>query len=191
VLWRYQPHLNRRWSEGCRDVAVLHAEITRLGYRGSLRTVYRYLQPLRAAGAAAPVTIPPPKIGEVTSWLLRRTSDLDPRDQQMRTDLRARCAQLDSLAGHVTSFARMMTSRTGERDLAGWLKRAEADDQPELHFFATGIRQDLAAVTTGLTLRYSSGTVEGHVNHLKAIKRQVYGRASIGLLLKRVICHSA
>ena len=49
VLDRYQPHLHRRWTEGCRDAAVLHAEITALGYRGSLRTVYRYLQPLRAA----------------------------------------------------------------------------------------------------------------------------------------------
>lgn len=39
LLDRYQPHLNRRWSEGCHDAAVLHAEITQLGYRGSLRTV--------------------------------------------------------------------------------------------------------------------------------------------------------
>jgi hypothetical protein len=48
VLDRYQPHLHRRWTEGCHDTAVLHAEITALGYRGSLRTLYRYLQPLRA-----------------------------------------------------------------------------------------------------------------------------------------------
>jgi hypothetical protein len=73
--------------------------------------------------------------------------------------------------------------------LAGWLERVEADDQPELHTFATGIRQDLAAVTAGLTLPYSSGTTEGNVNRLKAIKRQMYGRASFDLLRKRVIHH--
>jgi hypothetical protein len=67
VLDHYQPHLHRRWNEGCRDAAVLHAEITQLGYHGSLRTVYRYLQPLRAGAAPAPLTPPPPKIGEVTS----------------------------------------------------------------------------------------------------------------------------
>ena len=55
VLDRYQTHLHRRWREGCRDAAVLHAEITALGYRGSLRTVYRHLQPLRA-GAVTPTT---------------------------------------------------------------------------------------------------------------------------------------
>jgi len=53
-----------------------------------------------------------------------------------------------------------MTKRTGEYELASWLERAEADDQPELHTFATGIRQDLAAVTAGLTLPYSSGPTE-------------------------------
>lgn len=189
VLDHYQPHLHRRWTEGCHDAAVLHAEITALGYRGSLRTVYRYLQPLRAGtdpAALAPLVL---KAGEVTSWLLRRAEDLTHRQQHLLTELRSHCGQLDRLADHVTSFAKMMTSRTGEQDLAGWLEQVDADDQPELHTFATGIRQDLAAVTAGLTLPYSSGPVEGNVNRVKAIKRQMYGRASLDLLRKRVIHH--
>jgi transposase len=189
VLDRYQPHLHRRWNEGCHDAAVLHAEITALGYRGSLRTIYRYLQPLRTGTDHAALTPSALKIGEVTSWLLRRAEDLNPRQQQMLTDLRAHCAQLDRPAEHVTSFAKMMTKRTGEQELAGWLDRVDADDQPELHTFAAGIRQDLAAVTAGLTLPYSSGSTEGNVNRLKAIKRQMYGRASLDLLRKRVIHH--
>ena len=189
VLDRYQPHLHRRWTEGCHDTAILHAEITALGYRGSLRTVYRYLQPLRAGIDPAALTPAALKIREVTSWLLRRPEDLDPRQQQLLADLRGHCAQLDRLADHVTSFAKMMTKRTGQQELAGWLERVQADDQPELHSFATGIRQDLAAVTAGLTLPYSSGSTEGNVNRIKAIKRQMYGRASLDLLRKRVIHH--
>jgi transposase len=189
VLDRYRPHLQRRWTEGCHDAAVLHAEITALGYRGSLRTIYRYLQPLRAGTAPADPTPQSLKIGEVTSWLLRRAEDLNPRQQQLLAELRAHCAQLDRLAGHVTSFAKMMTKRTGDHELAGWLERAEADDQPELHTFAAGIRLDLAAVTAGLSLPYSSGATEGNVNRLKATKRQMYGRASLDLLRKRVIHH--
>src|SRR5262249_939095 len=137
VLDRYQPHLHRRWTEGCHDAAVLHAEITALGYRGSLRTVYRYLQPLRSGTPPATLTPAALKIGAVTSWLLRRTEDLAPRQQQLLADLRGRCAQLDRLAEHVTSFAKMMAKRTGEQQLAGWLDRVDADDQPELHTFAT------------------------------------------------------
>jgi transposase len=189
VLDRYQPHLHRRWNEGCHDTAILHAEITALGYRGSLRTIYRYLQPLRSGTAPAALTPSALKIGEVTSWLLRRADDLGPRQQQLLADLRGHCAQLDRLAEHVTSFAKMMTKRTGQQDLAGWLERVDADDQPELHTFAAGIRHDLAAVTAGLSLPYSSGPTEGNVNRLKAIKRQMYGRASLDLLRKRVIHH--
>jgi transposase len=169
VLDRYQPHLHRRWTEGCRDAAVLHAEISALGYRGSLRTVYRYLQPLRAGTDPAALTPSSLKIGEVTSWLLRRAEDLSPRQQQLLADLRGHCSQLDRLADHVTSFAKMMTKRTGQQQLAGWLERVEADDQPELHTFTAGIRQDLAAVTAGLTLPHSSGSTEGNVNRVKAM----------------------
>jgi transposase len=189
VLDRYQPHLNRRWNQGCRDAGVLHAEITALGYHGSLRTVYRYLQPLRAGMPPAAIAPSALTIGEVTSWLLRRADDLNPRQQQLLASLRGHCSQLDRLAEHVTSFAKMMTKRTGDQQLAGWLERVEADDQPELHTFAAGIRQDLAAVTAGLTLPHSSGSTEGNVNRVKAIKRQMYGRASLDLLRKRVIHH--
>jgi hypothetical protein len=54
----------------------------------------------------------------------------------MLTGIRAR-RTARSPAGHVTRFAKMMTRRTGERDLPGWLERVEADDQPVLHTFAT------------------------------------------------------
>jgi transposase len=42
-------------------------------------------------------------------------------------------------------------------------------------------------VTAGLTLDWSSGPVEGHVNRIKMLKRQMYGRASTDLLRKRVL----
>jgi len=53
--------------------------------------------------------------------------------------------------------------------------------------FAVGLLRDLDAVTAGLTLEYSSGPVEGHVNRIKMLKRQMYGRAHFDLLRKRVI----
>jgi transposase len=53
---------------------------------------------------------------------------------------------------------------------------------PELRSFVTGLRRDQDAVTAALTLPYSSGAVEGHVNR-KMLKLQMYGRASPDLLL--------
>lgn len=42
-------------------------------------------------------------------------------------------------------------------------------------------RRDLDAVRNGLTLPHSSGPVEGNINRLKMIKRQMFGRASLDL----------
>ncbi|MER6150876.1 hypothetical protein [Streptomyces hirsutus] len=45
----------------------------------------------------------------------------------------------------------------------------------------------LDAVTAGLTLPWSSGVVDGHVNRVKTLKRAMYGRASFTLLRTRVL----
>jgi transposase len=56
-----------------------------------------------------------------------------------------------------------------------------------LHPFAAGLRRDYDAVRNGLTLPHNSGPVEGHVNRIKMLKRQMYGRANLDLLRKRVL----
>jgi transposase len=66
-------------------------------------------------------------------------------------------------------------------------RQAEASDVPELAGFAAGLRKDWAAASAGLTLPWSSGTVEAHVSRIKMVKRQMYGRAEPDLLRKRVL----
>ena len=46
---------------------MLHAEITALGYRGSQRTVYPYLQPLRTGTASPPAAWTRARVGWVES----------------------------------------------------------------------------------------------------------------------------
>jgi transposase len=43
--------------------------------------------------------------------------------------------------------------------------RADADGLPGLGSFAAGLEHDLDAVTRGLTTHWSSGPIEGRVNH--------------------------
>jgi transposase len=193
LLDTHKPYLHQRWNQGCRNVAVLHAELQQRGYRGSSRTLYRYLQPLRTQDpnqAAAPVEPAPPKIRHVTTWLLRRPEDLNDTEQATLANIRGACPHLDRLGGHITAFAKMMVHRTGADNLDTWLAAVEADDIPELHTFARGIRQDYTAVRNGLTLPHNSGACEGNVNRLKTIKRQMYGRASFSLLRKRILLNA-
>ncbi|MFF4522589.1 transposase [Streptomyces bluensis] len=94
--------------------------------------------------------------------------------------------ELEALTGHVRAFGKTLTPLQGDQ-LPHWIKAVRADDLPSLRTFVNGLERDLAAVTAGLTLPWSSGVVEGHVNRIKMIKRQVYGRAGFDLPRKRVL----
>ncbi|MFD9124066.1 transposase [Kitasatospora sp. NPDC059571] len=83
----------------------------------------------------------------------------------------------------------MLTERQGEL-LPDWLDAVRQDDLPSLHNLAAGIDRDRDAVIAGFTLPWSSGVVEGHVNRIKMLKRQMYGRAGFELLRKRVLLAS-
>jgi transposase len=191
-LDEFKPYLCRRWNEGTRDASVLHAELRQQGWNGSARTVRRYIAPFRATEAAPEPPPAVPKARQITKLLLTRPDHLDAGEQEQLAGIRAQCPHLDALARHVTAFAEMMTGRTGNTALDDWLAAVEASDgQPELHSFATGIRQDKEAVLNGLSLPYSSGRVEGTVNKIKTVKRQMYGRAGFPLLRRRVMMHPA
>ncbi|WP_337248235.1 transposase [Serratia fonticola] len=57
----------------------------------------------------------------------------------------------------------------------------------ELQRVAAGMEADAAAICEAITSKWSNGVVEGHVNRLKMLKRQMYGRASFELLRRRVM----
>ncbi|TVZ75593.1 transposase [Streptomyces sp. BK340] len=80
----------------------------------------------------------------------------------------------------------MLTGRPGER-LPDWLDAVRQDDLPSLHALIAGIGRDRAAVIAVLTLPWDSGGVESHVNRIKMLKRQMFGRVGFPLLRKRVL----
>ena len=53
--------------------------------------------------------------------------------------------------------------------------------------FAKSLSEDYDAVKAGVTMSISNGPVEGHINRLKMLKRQMYGRAKIDLLERRFL----
>lgn len=57
----------------------------------------------------------------------------------------------------------------------------------ELTSFVNGIRRDYAAVRAACSCKWSNGTTEGHVNRLKFLKRQMFGRAHLDLLRVKVL----
>jgi transposase len=182
----FLPHLTRRWQEGCHIAAFLFDEIWQRGYRGSKRSVRRRLASWRTAEPPPPAhaMLPGPR---TLAWLLlRRPSDLDDEDQVILKQLFERSSELVSARQLAQQFLRILRERRGG-ELDEWVAEVHKTGPPELRGFSRNLRHDWNAVQAGLTERWSSGPVEGNVNKLKVIKRQMFGRALFDLLRKRVL----
>ncbi|MFC8373376.1 transposase [Streptomyces sp. NPDC057239] len=122
----------------------------------------------------------------MTGWLTRNPAALSAEDRVDLKNLLTRCPELDTAAGHVRDLGEMLTGRLGVT-LPAWIDAVDASQLPGLTGFAVHLLQDLDAVTAGLTLDWSSGSIEGAVNRIKKIKRQLYGRAGFELLRKMIL----
>jgi len=71
--------------------------------------------------------------------------------------------------------------------LNAWIADASASTVSCIKQFAKGIQADYDAVLAALQLPWSNAQLEGQVNRLKLIKRQMYGRAKFDLLKIRVM----
>ena len=164
LLGPHQDWLRQRWDDGVRSTQRLHAELRDRGYQGSLRTLRRLTAQLRR-DTAVPAPPPPPPARQVASWILTPPGDLTDDDRAALAQITGRCAELAATRDLVREFADMLCHRHGER-LEAWASQAEASPASELRGFSKGLRRDWAAVTAGLTVSYSSGPVEGHVNRI-------------------------
>lgn len=186
VLDAYKPYLYQRYAAGCHNACLLFREIRAQGYTGSASPVDRYIRLLRKGTVPPPPPRPVPKPRAITAWMMTHPDHLHPDDALDLKQVRGACPELDAAYRHVRGFAVMMRDLRGDR-LPEWIDRVHHDDLPHLHRFADGLRYDLAAITAGLTLRWSSGQAEGQNTRVKLVKRQGYGRANFDLLRKRIL----
>ncbi|WP_165423366.1 ISL3 family transposase [Ktedonosporobacter rubrisoli] len=181
----YAPYVLSRWQQGEWSVDRIFQEIQAQGFSGSVRTVYRFVKPLRQD--FMPLPHPPPRVtSRVTiqnaTWLLVRPSESLKADE--KADLEELChasPELATLSLLAQSFGKMVRGREGHR-LADWMKQVRESSLRHIKRFASGLQRDQAEVLAGLTHSFSNGQVEGFVNKLKLIKRQGYGRALFRLL---------
>ncbi|MER5813311.1 ISL3 family transposase [Streptomyces sp. NPDC002033] len=180
----YKRYLERRFAEGCTSVTRLHSELVDANAPVTYQMVRAHIATLRGALPSAPPR--PPTVRQVTGWLTRHPTTLTEEDRAGLKEVLARCPELDKAAGHVRDFGEMLTDCLGTM-LPAWIDAVDASRLPGLTGFALHLLRDLDAVTAGLTLDWSSGSIEGAVNRIKKIKRQLYGRAGFHLLRKMIL----
>jgi transposase len=199
VLEPYKPYLLDGWKRGCRTGMRLYEEIQRQGYRGGRSTVLGYFTQLRKAQGLAPRTrtgqpAPPvtdPTVQGVTprqaTWLVLRQPDhLTAEEQALLARVRQvhpACAQAIALAH---GFAQLLRARQ-PGTLDTWLQQAATSALVVFRRLAKSFQRDYAAVKAGVTLPWSSGPVEGHINRLKMLKRHMFGRTRLDLLSRRFV----
>jgi transposase len=190
----FKPYLQQRIQAGVLSHRQLWQELVDQGFTGSPTTVYRYLAIYRKQ-LGVPATCLPRSVPHVTyeftphrlaALVLCRPETLSAQQQHLISQaglLHPEIAQATSLA---LAFATMLRTRAFSQ-LASWIQQVQASPFVSLKSFVAGIRRDYAAVEAALTLAWSNGRVEGHVNRLKFIKRQMFGRAKFDLLRVRVL----
>ncbi len=193
VLDQHLGHMERRWSEGCRNAAELWRGLREeRGFEGGYDVVRRWAIRRRGLDAvcAEPARGLPswrvPSSRRAARLLTTEEASLNRADQRFTRTLTALSPDIRLAAELARAFARLVRERDADA-LDPWLGRAQTT---KLRGFAEGLSRDIDAVRAALTHSRSNGPTEGHVNRLKLLKRQRYGRAKFDLLRSRVL-HAA
>jgi transposase len=193
----YVPYLRERWHAGEHNARGRWRAIRAQGYSAGEDQVRRVVTAWRAdphhQGNQPPIAAPPAK-EEATASSARKTrgllwkpsSDLTDAHARYVTALTSRCPPIADAHTVLERFRAIVS----ERQIAqwdAWLEPGERCGICALVGFAQGLRRDYVAVKAALRSEWSQGPVEGHVNRLTPIKRQMYGRAGFALLRRRIL----
>lgn len=186
LLDHHRSFADVRWQEGLRSSAAFHRELQARGFEGGYDIVRRWVARQRESGPDYPTVRFAPSTRRTTRLLASDPTRLNPDEHAFIIALCEAAPEVRIAAGHVRAFTDLLR----QDDPAGLDPWLDAPAAPGLRGFAAGLRQDLDAVRAAITQPWSNGLVEGQVNRLKLIKRQIYGRAAFDLLQQRVL-HAA
>lgn len=134
----YASYVLDRWQAGVQDGKQLYAEIQTLGFAGSLRLVYTFLQTLRENCRPRPlIEVVPPSPAEQFSahnavWLfLRDPKKLATQQQEQLALIRQASTTAKTAYDLVQDFLTMVHNREGER-LDTWIEAVQGSQIPEL-----------------------------------------------------------
>jgi transposase len=203
VEW-FRGYLQQRWAAGCRHGRTLLAEIRERGYVGAFSTLAKFLSCWRqppaktttvsteaAALEETPTVLAPRQVSpQVSAALLSKfRTDLTPEQAEIVDAFKQQCPGFAVMRKLVLNFRSLR--RMGKlAALRRWMKCAQKTGIHALTRFVRTLQQDLRAVEAAVTEPWSNGPVEGHINRLKTLKRQMYGRAGVELLRARLLPES-
>jgi transposase len=198
----FKDYIAQRIAHGCINALQLFKEIAAQGFTGVYETVWRRVrrtarQAALQSGQLFPnsmtiahrpscANLPMPAVFEITRWLMDKTHTLTTQQTDLLQQWLALVPAVSAGRDAAHRFTEILTKRQSEQ-LDDWIADATTSTVTTLRQFAKGIQADHDAVLAALQLPWSNAQLEGQVNRLKVIKRQMYGRAKFDLLKIRVM----
>jgi len=184
----YAGYVAQRWHEGCRNGAQLWREWRQQGFTGSASRFRQWLaQYYRLTGQQGKrqrtKAVSLPSLRQITWLLLDGSQTAEANAKAWVEQFRQQVADVEIVAQLALDFGRLLREQRSA-ELTAWIERAA---NSPLASFTAGLRRDFSAVQAAFSLSWSQGQVEGQVNRLKMLKRQMYGRAGFPLLRSRVL----
>src|SRR2546428_7546280 len=179
VLNPYKALLRERWNAGCHTAIQLFRELQPRGYTGSYRRVTAYVSRIRQAQGIPPCrqgrrqTLPvvaepasSPLTPRRATWLvLRREAKRTTTEAQQLAQLREQHPAVAEAVDLAQDLSHLLRQRQPE-GLDALLQRATSSTLEALQRFASGLREDYAAVTAGGPLPWGTSPVRGTITRL-------------------------
>jgi transposase len=183
----FAEYLQQRWNEGCHNASRLYQEIREKGYPGKRAMVARFVARWRKTGKASSLKAPERISPKHAAILVTRAADRMSEDQQHLFDrLSLQCPEIVDLRLMALGFRAALAAENSD-SMRRWVEGAKHCEYGAVVRFAYGLQKDISAVSAAVDTSWSTGQVEGQINRLKTIKRQMYGRADFALLRARVL----
>jgi transposase len=193
----FREELWRRWEQGQQEGKQLFSEIRQLGYIGSYASLMRFLTPWREAqGAVGKAPQPreanhPGAVRHVSprvavALLSKPKPQLTGKQREIVEILKLRCPNFAAMRHLVLSFRGILCNGKVS-SFRKWMRKAEEVGIGVIRASVRQLKRDMAAVENAVEQVWSNGPVEGHINRLKNLKRQMYGRAKFELLRARTL----
>src|SRR5882672_1056187 len=132
----------------------------------------------RAASPKGPERIAPKHAAILVTRAAEKMTD---EQQQLLDRITAQCPDVIELRQLALGFRSALTSGQSIQ-MRRWIEGAKRCEFGSVVRFAYGLQKDMSAVNAAVDTSWSNGQVEGQVNRLKTLKRQMYGRAGFELL---------
>ncbi len=195
----FEPYLNQRWDEGCRNAMQLWREVKERGYPGCYKRVHQWRQKQwlleDTKVSKTPTTLVTLPLRQVRqsfaprqlAWLLMHPSErLSAEEKAVLNDLINRNPAIGTARNLAQGFRQLFGDKKPEQ-LEAWFEAVRESGLDDLRTFALSLARERDALTAAILLPWSNGPTEGVVTKLKLIKRSMYGRGSFDLLRKRVL----